>query len=175
VNIGRFPIRCFSAGRYSDPVLRELLHLYKYGRVDEAGEVISRFLVLKVGRHIGTLLDGETDPVVVAVPMNPVNRALRGFNQAELLACSVSRELELETADEVVRRRFAWRPQARLTDIDKRAGNISGAFTAGGDLGGRDVMLVDDVITTGATVRECATALAEAGAGRITVVTALKG
>ncbi|MEA3249557.1 MAG: phosphoribosyltransferase family protein [Patescibacteria group bacterium] len=168
-------IRCFAAGRYSDPVLRELLHFYKYGRVDEAGEILSRFLAVKVGRHIGTLLDGDTDPVVMAVPMNPINLALRGFNQAEWLARAVAEELELEMVDGVVRRRFAWRPQARLTDTKRRVKNISDAFVATGNLGGRDVMLVDDVFTTGATVRECATALAEAGAGRISVVTALKG
>jgi predicted amidophosphoribosyltransferase len=155
--------------------LRELLHLHKYGRVEEAGEILSDFLAWKVGRHVSVLLDGDADPAVIALPMNPINLALRGFNQAELLARAVALELELESADDIVHRRFAWRPQARLTDMKKRSGNVSGAFVASGDLGGHDVMLVDDVFTTGATVRECAGALAEAGAGRITVVTALKG
>lgn len=171
----RSAIRCLSAGRYSDPVLRELLHLYKYARVEEAGEALADFLAMKVGRHVTALLDGDVDPVVVPMPMNPINLALRGFNQAEMLADVVARELELDKMNGTVGRRFAWRPQAHLTDIKKRASNVSGAFTVKGNLNGRDVMLIDDVFTTGATVLECAKALAEAGAGRITVVTALKG
>jgi len=168
-------IRCFSAGRYADPVLRQLLQLYKYGRVEEAGQILSDFLAMRVGRHVATLLDGESDPVVMPLPMNPINRALRGFNQAESLALAVSRELELEMVDGAVRRRFAWKAQASLTDPRKRRDNISGAFEARGSLHGRDVLLVDDVFTTGATVRECAAALMEAGAGKMTVVTVLKG
>lgn len=176
VTISERMIRCFSAGRYSDPVLRELLHLYKYGRVEEAGRILADFLSVKVGRQVSGLLEGDSEPLVVPMPMNRINLALRGFNQADALAEAVARELELETVEDgVVLRRFAWRPQARLADPKMRSRNVSGAFMATKEFGGRDVLLVDDVFTTGATVLECAAVIGAAGAERVTVVTALKG
>jgi ComF family protein len=156
--------------------LRQLLHLYKYGRVDEAGEILSDFLASKVGRHISALLDGDDDPVVLPVPMNRINMALRGFNQAEILAQSICRELELYALETgALSRCFSWKPQARLSGADKRSKNVAGVFRSDGSVQGVHVLLVDDVFTTGATISECARVLLGAGVEKLTVVTALKG
>lgn len=168
--------RCFSAGQYADQILRGLLHLYKYGRVEEAGQILVRIAVGCAGRQSTAVLGGLDDPIVIPLPMNPVNQALRGFNQTELLASALAIDFELELAKKVVKRRFAWRPQAHLSGVQCRTANVRSAFVSGdSNLNGRDVILVDDVFTTGATINECLSALRQAGAGRVGVFTALKG
>ncbi len=169
-------VRCFSAGRYADPVLRQLLHLYKYGGVTEAGELLVRISVGCAGRQSPVVLAGLDNPVVVPMPMNPINQALRGFNQTFLFAAALAADFELELAENVVRRRLAWRPQAHLSGLNRRAKNVQNAFVANSvDLNNQDVILVDDVFTTGATLSECLRALRQAGANRVGVFTALKG
>jgi len=170
--------RGFAAGSYGDPVLRGLLHLYKYEQVEEAGKVLVDFLATAAGRQAASVLAGIDCPAVVPIPMHPVGRAWRGFNQAEELARAVSAELETDFLPSGLSRCLSWRPQAKISDHSRRIGNVSGAFRSGADgigLGGREVILVDDVFTTGATVRECVQALHSAGAGTVSAVVLLKG
>ena len=95
----------------------------------------------------------------------------RGYNQAALLAREVATELELPVR-EVLQRVSAPRSQTTLSPRARRE-NVRGAFRAHGttDLSGRAVLLVDDVLTTGATAGEAATTLVEAGAVSVALIT----
>lgn len=170
--------RGFAVGSYGDPVMRGLLHLYKYGLVDEAGETLSRLLAAAVGRQAAAVLAGTECPVAVPVPMHPVNRAWRGFNQAESLAGSLAVELEMDLLPHGLSRRMSWWAQARTVADARREQNVSGMFRPGreaSELPGRDVVLVDDVFTTGSTVRECVRTLRSSGAGTVSSVALLLG
>jgi len=168
-------VRCFSAGRYADPILRTLLHLYKYERVSEAGEILVRLSVACAGRQAATVLAGMDQPTVVPLPMNPINQALRGFNQIEAFAKALAVDFELDLEKNIVNRRFAWRPQAKMTNFKRRRQNVKNSFfIQSGQKIPREILLVDDVLTTGATALSCSGVLKQAGAQQILLLTMLK-
>lgn len=96
---------------------------------------------------------------IIPVPIHWSRRCQRGFNQAELLCESMPRNL---VQPKLLRRIRATRPQVGLTH-EERLTNLRGAFQAG-NVEGKSVLLVDDVLTSGQTARECAQALMDAGA-----------
>lgn len=152
---------CF--GAYED-VLRELIHLFKYGRV--------RSLARPLGERLVSALpwDQRFD-VIVPVPLHWRRRLARGFNQANLLAGAVARRYGLPVSPALKRRRRT-DSQAGLSNAKRRA-NVSGAFAVRRPevVRGRRVLLVDDVMTTGATASACAAALKRAGAAYVAVLT----
>jgi ComF family protein len=103
--------------------------------------------------------------LVVAVPLHPARRRERGYNQAGLLAEALAERIGVPMLERAVERVRDTRPQARLDPRSRRA-NVAGAFRVRhpGRLEGRSILLVDDVITTGATFEACLSALARAGA-----------
>lgn len=127
----------------------------KYDRATSLAEFLSRQLY-------GTALDLGLveDRLIIPVPIHWSRRFSRGFNQAELLCESFPKERVDPSALSRIR---ATRPQVGLSR-DERQRNLSGAFRAGGAVHGRRVLLIDDVLTTGQTARECARVLREAGA-----------
>jgi ComF family protein len=153
----------FCFGFYEGP-LGELIHLLKYdGMKPLAGplaEYLSRALPLDEGFD-----------AVVPMPLHWRRRFERGFNQAAALAEGVARRRRLPLLN-AVRRVRATRTQTGLTNA-KRRENVSGAFRAGRGrpLEGLRILLVDDVMTTGATGSACAAALKRAGAKSVTLLT----
>ncbi len=148
--------------------VRSALHDLKY-----AGE---QRLAVPLGRAIARrwARAGAGGDVLVAVPVHADRRRKRGYDQAELIAAVAARELRLPAAPILERRRAT----AAQFDLDRseRAGNVDGAFglRPGGSaerLRGRWVILVDDVVTTGATLSACARPLVDAGALGVSAIT----
>jgi ComF family protein len=165
--------RASAYGSY-DGGLRELIHLLKYGRVRPAAAVLGRMLA-EVVADLGDTW-GLLPPVVMPVPLHPARSRQRGFNQSELIARAM---LKLKPAalnvkllcDVLVRQRMT-ESQTGLTPPQRRQ-NVHGAFQVArrDQVKGRDILLVDDVFTTGSTVSECARVLRRAGAERVFVAT----
>ncbi len=105
--------------------------------------------------------------LIVPVPLFWLKKMRRGYNQAQILAEAVSRETGIPVLDGLRRTRFT-RTQTRLSD-KRRTGNVQGAFDVRWPdaVAGKKILLVDDVMTTGATIQECARTLKEAGADRV--------
>jgi ComF family protein len=163
--------RAAAYGSY-DSGLRELIHLLKYEQVRPAANVLGRMLAEAVGvlaPHFG-----EARPVVAPVPLHREKLRRRGFNQSEAIARAALKlrpggeELELDCG--ILRR---VRPTVSQTGLTRqqRMENMRGAFAVEKDVTGREVLLVDDVFTTGTTVSECALMLRRAGASRVWVAT----
>ncbi|MBI3665063.1 MAG: ComF family protein [Acidobacteria bacterium] len=150
-------------GEY-DGVLRHLIHLLKYAGM--------RPLARPLAERLASLL-AQAGPVdlIVPVPLHRRRRWSRGFNQAELLAEALGRLSGLPVETSVLRR---YRPTLSQTGLtrEQRRQNVKGAFRAGhpGRIAGKNVALVDDVITTGATVDACAAVLKRAGAAGVVVL-----
>jgi len=108
--------------------------------------------------------------VIVPMPLHWFKKWQRGFNQSDLLAREISKKWGVPVRT-VVRRQKATRPQAGLTSSKRRA-NMSGAFKIprGRSLAGIRVLLVDDVVTTGATASACARVLKRAGAAHVALL-----
>jgi len=162
--------RAMAYGSY-DGGLRELIHLLKYGRVRPAAGVLGRMLAAVIQGFGSEFISA----VVVPVPLHGSKLRQRGFNQAEEIARAALKTLnrsELRFASRVLIRRRATESQTGLSD-HQRQQNVRGAFVVAspGEIAGEDVLLVDDVFTTGATVTECARVLRRAGADRVFVAT----
>jgi ComF family protein len=154
--------------------LRELIHLLKYEKVRPAANVLGRMLAEAIADLDASF--GGAELLVVAVPLYSRKERQRGFNQSELIARvavklgSARDRLTLDSA--VLVRCRETQSQTGLTRHQRRE-NIRGAFVVAKPekLLGREVLLVDDVFTTGTTVSECARVLRRAGASKVWVAT----
>lgn len=155
---------CYSFGRYADE-LRRLIQLYKYDGIRPLAPVLGRYLSLALPR------DGHFD-VVIPVPLHWYRRLERGFNQSELIARTLCERTGLNLAPHLLRRIRSTTRQARLGLEDRRR-NVRKAFAVPrpASVAGRRILLVDDVLTTGATLNACALALRKAGASHVSALT----
>ncbi len=160
-------------GRY-DGGLRDLIHLLKYRQVRPAAGVLGRMLAETISGLEATLPAGAI--AVVPVPLHVRKRAQRGFNQSELIARAALKQVArperfLISTGALVRCRETG-SQIGLTRHQRRE-NLRGAFAVANSeqvLKG-NILLVDDVFTTGTTASECARVLRRAGASRVWVAT----
>ena len=158
-------------GPYKDP-LKGLILAYKYGRQQDLGPVLGRLLAERVAlAPWADLVD-----LVVPVPLHWRRRVGRGFNQATALAQEVvratGRPLVARLRRGEARRLLRVRPTPHQTRLPagRREENVRGAFAVRGEesaVQGRRLLLVDDVLTSGATVGECARVLKRAGAASV--------
>jgi ComF family protein len=168
--------RAVAFGSYESE-LRELVHLLKYDSVRPAANVLGLMLAGAIAKLESALPD--TPLPLIPVPLYRAKRRRRGFNQAELIARaaistgSLGSRLDLRT-DVLIRKRDT-ASQIGLTSHQRRE-NLRGAFGLKNSeaVKGREVLLVDDVFTTGATASECARVLRRAGATKVWVATAAR-
>jgi ComF family protein len=169
-----------------DNEMREMLHLLKFaGKRQMAEFVLGERLAKAALKLEGSFESGcSVELVVVPVPLFAARESERGFNQALLLAqaaVKVLRRLRPEwklRVESGVLRRVKDTRSLYLLNPSQRRKNLVGAFrvdkAAGAKIAGREVLLIDDIMTTGATARECAKVLRRAGAAKVWVATAAK-
>jgi len=157
-----------------DGGLRDLIHLLKYQQVRPAAAVLGRMLGEAIP-NIERLIPAGTI-AVVPVPLHERKQRQRGFNQSELIARSalkcVARPERFEMVTRAIERTRETGSQIGLTRHQRRE-NLRGAFmvTEPARVANRQILIVDDVFTTGTTVSECARVLRRAGASRVWVAT----
>jgi ComF family protein len=139
-------------------------------------EAISRFKfygLRRLSRPLGGLLPNLPIPeadAIVPVPLTAKGLRQRGFNQSLLIARVVSKKTGIPLNIDTLFKIKETPPQVGLS-ASERHKNLAGAFEVKGDLKGKRILLVDDVVTTGATAAACSKALLKAGAQEINVLT----
>ena len=139
--------------------IRQAIYELKYRNL----KAISGCLATLMASYLGdNPVHGE---VLVPVPLHPRRLRERGYNQSSLLARELGKLIELPVIDDGSHRLKDSLPQARTTTVEERRRNVANAFACRDDmLGGRSVILIDDVCTSGATLEACAKAVKDAGA-----------
>lgn len=148
-----------------DTVAGAMVHALKYRGWGELAEDMARRMAREIPPNL-------SHPVIVPVPTTPWRRRTRGYNQASLLATAVSSITAVPSLEAL--RRERGRTQVRLGPRERRS-NVDGAFDLRGEtrslIRGRDVIVVDDVLTTGATANAITLALEPAGVASVRLVT----
>jgi ComF family protein len=158
---------CEAWGEYRgalEPVLRAL----KFKRHDFLDGALSSLLEETLRGRGDLAFDA-----IVAVPMPRARERRRGYNQAERLARALSRRLGIRCDMTLLARRRERAAQSTLRRSE-RAENVRGAFAASDLVKGTSILLVDDISTTGETIRACASALRDAGAARVCAIAVAK-
>lgn len=167
---GKVPVRFAFSYLYFRPKgrVQRLLHQLKYKGAKELGE--------HLGQRYGSLLSdfqyNNQFDVIVPVPLHKYKLRRRGYNQAEWFAKGLSKSMRLPYHGKVILRTTHTGTQTRKSRLD-RWHNVEQVFEVDRpeQVQGRHVLLVDDVLTTGATLEACARALLAAGATEVSIAT----
>jgi len=151
-----------AAAAYAGTV-REAIHTLKFNGRRSLAHPLAGLVYEQCG-------DIERPDAIVPVPLAPGRERDRGFNQSLLIAERLAERFGVRVRPRWLVRLRATAPQSGLAAAERRT-NVSGAFAASPGVAGRHVLVIDDVITTGATAGDCARALRLAGAFRIGVLT----
>ena len=140
---------------------RDMVRTLKYESVGGIARDMANDMVLAAEKA-----GFEKPDAVTYVPMHFLRRRDKYFDQSERLAAYVAGHWEMRRSTLLKRVKDSGQ-QARIKDAEKRAQNVKDAFSVSGDVRGMHIVLIDDVCTTGATSRECARVLIDAGAARV--------
>ena len=143
--------------------VRKALHRYKFSRARFLAEPFAKLMAMKI-------LNAELHDVdlITWVPVSSIRKLFRGYDQDRLLAEVISRELNIPCR-EVLKKIRHNRPQSGIAGYARRRANVLGVYQplAPGEIAGKRILLVDDILTTGATASECARVLLTAGAEEV--------
>jgi ComF family protein len=156
-----------AAGRY-EMVLMDVIHRFKYGGKTSVGERLGKLMA----EFIYPAFNIPDYSLIIPVPLHPKRLRQRGFNQAVILAGEIARHFSI-SLDLLSLKRVVFTESQTSLGKEKRASNVKAAFAVAdaGKITGRRIILVDDVITTGCTVNECARALLKSKAEEVAVLT----
>lgn len=156
---------------YKNPLVEKTLQFLKYKFIIDLERPLS---ILMRGYLKWLTLDKkfnvfQASPLLVPVPLHPRRLNWRGFNQSELFAKNLADTFQMEMANCVIERTVNATPQADIKEREERLKNLNGVFRVknGIKIVGREILLIDDICTTGATLNECAKVLKANGASRV--------
>lgn len=145
-----------------DGVVRKAIHQLKYRNLKAIAPCLAELLADYLSSHS---LPGEA---LVCVPLHPRRLRERGYNQSGLLASELGRRTGLPVIDDCLIRVKQAQPQVRAVDAQERRSNVADAFACRDDrASGKQIILLDDVCTSGATLEACASALKNKGAASV--------
>lgn len=169
--------RVISATEYKNLLVRELIRALKYHYVQELAEPLSQLLIKQFENLKFEFRN--LDFIIIPIPLFKHRLRYRGFNQAELIAEKLAKHFNLQITTDILKRKSPSTPQAKIKDTEKRKLNLKDVFEINPEtadrIKNRIILLIDDVITTGATLNEAAKILNQNGAKEIWAITIAKG
>lgn len=168
------PYRLAAAASYESELVKNLIHKLKYQKISGAAKPLSEILA----RHLDFLkpklnIAGFTS---IPIPLHPQRKRERGFNQSELIAENLSAQTGLPIIRNALIRVKATAPQAELKDYAAREANLAESFRVKFPelIKNKNLILIDDVFTSGATMGAAVKTLKESGAGKIIALVVAK-
>jgi len=155
-------ILCAVPYLYQDKVRQSIIRFKFYGQKQFAA-----FYAEKMAEHILKSYLPLRFDAVTSVPISAERRKLRGYNQSELIARAAAKQLNLPYYEYLVK--TADNKEQHKLNKKERNKNVKGVYKAidGRDIAGKNILLIDDIVTTGATLRECASVLLQSGAQKV--------
>jgi len=152
---------------YGTTLIRDMIHGLKYQRAEEISQDLGKLLA-----SYARIFPITNSLKCIPIPLYPARERIRGFNQAHRIAQVFCRKINIDLLDDCLERRKFTKPQVDLSGSE-RVSNIAGVFRVKNPemVFKKDILLLDDVKTTGATIEEAARVLKEAGARRIWAIT----
>jgi competence protein ComFC len=149
---------------HNDSEIQKLIHSLKY----DQNFLVGKFLGGKTAEILNSKINYWNADLILPVPLHSLRKAERGFNQACEIAKGISRRVNVPLKLNILKRNRFTKTQTKLNLLERKK-NIVGAFKLNKKkkINGKTIILVDDVITTGATISECARILMDNGAKRI--------
>lgn len=149
----------FVLGPYDQPILKEAIHAWKHERVKEIGNILGLRLADRLAHSFF-----QENSIITHIPLRKPRQFDRGFNQSEQLAHILAEKYKIQTKSLLIKIKDT-EPQSSL-NREKRLLNIRGVFTLAKDakLNGENIILIDDITTTGATLGEACLTLKKGGA-----------
>ena len=162
-----------SALPYQEKHVKEMIKAFKFKYISSLAEPLAQIIFKEIQNN--ELTDFFKDFIIVPVPLHPKRLRWRGFNQAEILGNALVKILGNSTDINLIKREKTTIPQTKLTQ-EERQKNIQNAFTIteNANLAGKKILLIDDVVTSGATLRELARIIKKSGADSVWAVTLAK-
>ncbi len=166
------------AGSFRDKTLKKLVKTYKYNFARDISQTLGEYLFLYLNKQISDystvafpklprIFKRIQNTLIIPVPLHKKRLRWRGFNQSELLAQIIADKFDSEINTKDLKRIKNSSPQTKLNK-DLREKNLIGNFRwNGADLNKKNIILIDDVTTTGATLNECAKELKKNNAGTV--------
>jgi ComF family protein len=147
-----------------DKELQHIIHALKYDKKFHVGI----FLGESLGKRFQSKFQSWNINLIVPIPLHHLKKAERGFNQSYYIAKGISSQTSIAVKSNVIKRKRFTQSQTTMT-LKEREENVEGAFKVRKpeNVKGKNVLLIDDVITTGATTNECGKVLLESGARQI--------
>ena len=165
------------AGHADHPVLWQAIHTLKYAHAHTLARPLAEYAVRALAHHPATSSVFQTNPLLIPVPLHPQRERERGFNQSALLAQHIADRIGMHHHTDAFERTRATESQTHTHSRWERLHNMQNAFAVRRPelVRGRDIVLVDDVCTTGATLDACASVLKDAGARTVSAVVIARG
>ncbi len=147
-----------------DSILQQVIHEIKYNKQFNTGITFGKMFAEK---HINLLEKWSID-LIIPIPLHHLKKAERGYNQSDFFAKGIAKESKIKLSTNAVKRIRYTESQTGFNKLEREE-NMANAFKVKKEklIDGRNILLVDDVITTGATIRECGKALISSGANQI--------
>lgn len=162
----------FSASDYNDEIAKKTIWLLKYRGIKQLAEPLAELMRRRLWQKIP-----RGDWLIIPVPISKKRLKERGFNQAELIAKNFALKTGAEIKNNALQKITDTPTQVSIKNREERLNNLKGAFAVKNPetIKGRNIILIDDVFTTGATIAEARKVLRDSGAKKIIAMVAARG
>ncbi len=167
----------FAATSYQDEIVKKAIRLLKYHGIKVLAEPFSDLIFKRIVMTLPEFMRDLNKTLIIPIPLSKKRHRERGFNQSELIGSFLSDKMSIRMANNVLYKIKETISQVEIRDRNKRLKNLEGAFEVKNEeiIKNKNIILIDDIATTGATLNETRRVLRQAGAKKVIGIVVAKG